>query len=322
MTTATAQGFMACTSSVGVGLLERLRGARDRYATEEDAPTRQQRLLITKQEEEDEDEETSSEATAAAPPEARPPARDHYLAALRQFFAHESAHERLLRFYDHALGAAIFPVVAHFVVRHGKTRTFHCERFDGTLGTYCPADEYSSALRKFTKRYYDFVARSSGGDGDDDDVAPVAAFEGHARTVHAPIAQLNALGWFIELGFDRHFWAQADEMAAAHRVLHAATKRQYSESHKKRRRALREAAERDVVRMRSHRSARPSDGTAARLTHEERKRISELVAVRKRQQKALARAERKRVKRRKTKEPSPKLAERVLQVSKVPKISM
>lgn len=314
-------GFVPCTSSIGVGLLERLRGARDQYATEDAPPTRAHRPLFTAREidagrEIDPGSDAArggDAAEVASSPHAH--TEEHYVASMQQFFAHDEAHERLMRFYSDPSGAAIFPVVAYFVVRHGKTRTFHCKRFDGTLGTYCPADEYGCALRKFTKRYYDFTARGKA-------AARVAASPGRAGTPRAPVAQLNAMAWFIELGFDRHFWDRADAMAEAHRVLHAATKRQYSESHKRRRRALREAAEKEVVRMRSHRAARPD--TSARLTGEERRRVVELVATRKRQQKAAARAARARAKRRKTKAQPPKSAALVQQTAEAeqPEISL
>ena len=105
-----------------------------------------------------------------------------------------------------ALGAiAKGPATLVFFLMHfTKTTNLQVEHMDGAKALLCPADEYTRALRKYSKRYFDFLS------GDNGRVRATAAHP------HLSLAKANAVVWLVQMGLDTVFLDDIEAVCAAH----------------------------------------------------------------------------------------------------------
>lgn len=169
-----------------------------------------------------------------------------YLSRVTTFFADGDANGASDR-VDALLGAMDKQVttgkgaatLVFFLMHFTKTTNLQVSHMDGAKALLCPADEYTRALRKYSKRYFDFLAADDG---------RVRATEAHPRL---SLAKANAVVWLVQLGLDTTFLESLDAVCEAHTAFLADKKEKYILAHRRKKQAMRDEVEKEVIGLRA-----------------------------------------------------------------------
>jgi len=198
-----------------------------------------------------------------------------------KFFNYKDHFSRLEKIVHDASGPQVFPMILYFVTKYPNHRL--CLTPSGDI--YYLHTAYCDALRSHQKRMYDFESKTGRGDLmiDGRRNPNILVNEHQGSTLALPLPKLVALKWFIENGFDYHFWKHYDDVSS-HFFAHIQEKKKmYSDAHKNKKKRLREEMEQRVLRERGGTivplapSLGPTPMGKARLSRTERKRVVALI---------------------------------------------
>jgi hypothetical protein len=217
--------------------------------------------------------------------------QENYRRKILEFFADSRTWLRLKRIHD-LDHPKVFKLVAFFVMRYTKNDVVLSTRLDERISRhYCIKDEYDNALKRYEKRFYDFEARCGKGDlvykgllnppievfppvtsGSSSSSSSGNSISSMMGTVpvRLPLAQLNALTWFIEFGFDAVFWSRVNDVIQKYEEFATDTRRRYTETHRRKNQQIRKEAESIVIQQKQQKEccekAPPTPTTTAPTT--------------------------------------------------------
>lgn len=179
-----------------------------------------------------------------------------YRNKVAKFYRNKENYRRLEAFITHR-DTDVCSVFLHFIVRYCETKFIHTVRASDRdtkpqkQSVYCPKDEYTRALRKYQKCYYNFEAKAGEGDifwkGVRNPRFHVSPENG---PISLPIAKLIALYWAIDFGFDTVFWTKYNDVKEQYRQFVRKTKLRYTETHKNKKKRIRKEEEELVIKER------------------------------------------------------------------------
>ena len=210
--------------------------------------------------------------------------QSNYRSKVRDFF-HDVHNWNRLRRIHHLHTKKIYSVLVFFVVRYTKNRLHLSTRINETVSRhYCIRDEYENALKRYEKKFYDFGAKIGKGDliyeGEVNPgieiSPPLVCMQADADMERAaamifPLAQINALAWLIEFGFDRVFWDHFKDVEREYHLFSTETRKRYTDTHKRKNRNLRREAEKEVLEIKK----RASQAGASQVTRTESKKSAQ-----------------------------------------------
>lgn len=183
-----------------------------------------------------------------------------YRAKARTFFSNMENYEALSRFVFHRDGDTVYSVFVYFIMRYSKGKLFPTRHADdrdaGPRHVHCPYHDYTIAVNKYQKLFYNFEDKVGTGKLVWGNIVNprVLACPDHGA-ISLPLAKLVALQWAISLGFDELFWKDYDKYFRLYTKFTESTRARYVGTHKQKRRALRSEAE-AIVRERIQEEAR------------------------------------------------------------------
>ena len=204
----------------------------------------------------------------------------NYRRKVAHFFSDGNNYGRLSRIYTHE-HPKIYALLVFFVVRYSKNRVFLSTRVHEHLSRhYCIRDQYENALKRYEKKFYDFEARAGKGELIYEGVVNPALnirsprdtamdmdmdmdVDGGANTVTLALAKLNAISWLIEYGFDTVLWDNYAEVLREYTEFSVVTRKRYTDTHKRKNRALRQEAEKEILLAKGAASSSSSSSSAA-----------------------------------------------------------
>ena len=237
--------------------------------------------------------------------------RAHRVAA-KEFFGeagHYYALERII-----LKSEDICSIVMYFVTEYSKNRVFQTAD-----GVFCPNDSYRYALRSNLKRFYDFENRPGQGDLWYDGILnPRVVVNETLGSLALPLPRLVALQWLIKNKFDILFWQRFADIEVCHTAFLVNKKSKYTETHKKKKKLLRQKIEASVLKVRDERKAanelkkqprkrktRKAEDVVrrkeTRLSRVDRRLVVEMIMTEKQRMRELNRIERAKMKKRETK---------------------
>ena len=242
--------------------------------------------------------------------------------SVKEFFLDPVHYHALERIILH--DEDICSVVMYFVTEYSKNRVFQTPD-----GVFCPNDSYRYALRSNLKRFYDFENRPGQGDLWFDGILnPRVVVNGALGSLALSLPRLVALQWLIKNKFDVLFWQRFADIEMCHNAFLMNKKSKYTETHKKKKKMLRQRIEAGVLKVRDERKAvnelkkqprkrktrKAEDATRrkeTRLSRVDRRLVVELITTEKQRMREINRVERAKMKKRETKS-KPKPAKRIL----------
>lgn len=207
-----------------------------------------------------------------------------YRAELREFFAEESNAAKLKRITD-LRDQGVYHLLAHFLSNRFeqlvKLRSGATVRLNET---------YRNAMSNFKKRYFNLLSRQGEGDlvweGQ-----PNPAFD-PGTGAGEPLPRLVALQWLIRMGFDAVFWERFQDVKGDHDAVAAATKKRYTDNHKRKNALERALVEEEVRRERAAEPPRTGRKKKVKFTRVERREIFARIAARKEASKKMRKRDR------------------------------
>lgn len=253
-----------------------------------------------------------------------------YRTKVKTFFSKRDNYVRLERFVYHK-DQNIGSIFLFFVTKHCNEKLIHTIRsvdrneYPPIFKLYCPKDEYTRALRKYQKCFYNFEDKCGSGDIYWEGIRnPRFHVAPELGPISLPIAKLVAYMWAIDYGFDTVFWERYPEIKQSYQIHTTKTKRKYTEAHKRKKKRIRQEEEERIIKERENkesenpeeenenkkrkrRKKRTPKNEAAnitrpptRLSRQERKIVAERIKERNLKEAALKRDQRKRTKKRKS----------------------
>lgn len=183
-----------------------------------------------------------------------------YRAKARTFFSDVENYKALERFVLHRDGDTVYSVFVYFIMRYSKGKLFPTRHADdrdaGPRHVHCPYHDYTVAVNKYQKLFYNFEDKVGSGKLVWGNIVNprVLACPEHGP-ISLPLAKLVALQWAISLGFDELFWKDYDKYFNLYTKFSETTRARYVGTHKEKRRALRNEAE-AIVRERIQEEAK------------------------------------------------------------------
>jgi hypothetical protein len=229
------------------------------------------------------------------------------------FFHNKGNYERLQEFIHHR-DQRIFSILLFFIIRYKPNDLCYCQRTyetgpennaDGkpVFFFHRPKDEYTRALKKYKKRFYNFEDKVGTGDLVWENIRnPRFLVSPENGPISLPLAKVIALYWTIQYGFDTVFWEKYTNILTTYEAFTQKTKKRYTEAHKIKKQKLRSEietqviAERDKVkaeeenkrlkdpsvkRRRQRDNNKKNNRRKTRLSREMRKKVTEMIQVRK-----------------------------------------
>lgn len=245
-----------------------------------------------------------------------------------KFFGKKENYRRLEEFVTHR-DTDVYSIFLHFIVRHCDSKFIHTirstDRETKKQSVYCPKHEYTRALRKYQKCYYNFEAKAGEGNLFWKGVCnPRFLVAPQYGSISLPIAKCIALYWAIDFGFDTVFWSKYNEIREQYRTFVRKTKLKYTETHKNKKKRIRKEEEDLLIeerkrkqeeelkqrldqglppRKRTRRRKKDTSGVKSRqptrLSRKERKVVVQRIKARNLKQAVAKREERQKTKRRK-----------------------
>ena len=209
----------------------------------------------------------------------------------------------------------ICSVIMYFVTEYSKNRVFQTPD-----GVFCLNDSYRYALRSNLKRFYDFENRAGQGDWWFDGILnPRVVVNEVMGSLALSLPRLVALQWLIKNKFDTLFWQRFGDIQVCYNAFLMNKKSKYTETHKKKKKLLRQKIEASVLKVRDERKAtnelkkkqsrkrktRNTEDTVrrkeTRLSRIDRRLVVEMITTEKQRMREISRAERAKAKKREVK---------------------
>lgn len=184
--------------------------------------------------------------------------QDRYKRKVELFFANIDNYRRLEKFVLHR-HQKIFLVLQYFIIRYKPRCVYPCQpTYDNgpkinALGNpvylfYRPKNEYTRALKKYKKKYFNFEDKVGAGNLVWNNLTnPKFLVSPENGNISLTLPKVNALYWTIQYGFDVVFWDNYDTINTSYEEYTAMTKRRYTEAHKKKKQIIRREMEALVI---------------------------------------------------------------------------
>ena len=206
--------------------------------------------------------------------------------SVNEFFASQENYNALEAIIQE--GENICSVIMYFVTEYSKNRVY---QIDGDV--FCPNDSYRYALRSHLKRFYDFENRIGQGDLWYNGVLNPRVVANEERGPLAlSLPRLVALQWFIKNKFDVMFWQRYPDVLASYDIFVSNKKQKYTETHKAKKKMLRQQIEAGVLRTKQLRKIEMTIEKAPKKQKTKKKKIETIV---RRKETRLSRVERRLV---------------------------
>lgn len=209
---------------------------------------------------------------------------------VKDFFKEDGNYERLERLMNE--GEEVCAVIMYFSTEYSRNRVFQT-----STGLFCPSDCYRYELRSNLKRFYDFENRAGQGDlWFKGNLNPRIPANEEAGSISLSLPRLVALRWFIKNEFDLIFWERYEDIKRCHKAFTLYKKQKYTETHKNKKKLLRQRIEHSVIETREKRKEENETKKSTR----KRKTVAsdddaDSVNSKKRKETRLSRADRKLV---------------------------